>query len=52
MEFTKEELEDLAYKLITCTEEEATLIYETLTEWQYNEVLRLVETIVARMETW
>lgn len=52
MELSQEELLDLAYRLLTCTDVEADLIYEELTEWQFQEVSRMIEQIVAKMEKW
>lgn len=52
MYLTAEELEDIAYKIIVCTEEEKVLIEESLTDWQLTEVHRYVEQILARVEQW
>lgn len=47
-----EELEDLAYKIIISTEQEKTLIEESLTEWQLFEVNRYKEEILEKMQKW
>lgn len=52
MELSAEELEDIAYKLLTCTDAEADLVYAELTDWQVNEVLRIMDTIISKMEKW